>query len=341
MKYIVMCGGDYTDQFKTPKPLIKINGETLVERTIRLLKENGIEDIGISTLNPKYNYIEVEKLRHKNDYIHEARDLPKKSEHCWLNAYYPIDTPACYLAGDVYWSEEGIKKVIDTEVEDTMFFAAPGISDNRRYPRIKPHREPLGFKVVNQKHFRTAIDSLKDMIDKGIFGVDPVSWTLYKYLNEQPIDYNGWNNDIFEKPGNLVRIDDITIDIDSERDIPKLEEAIAYEKVRKGVKGMIRVLAEQTFNINDEMWDKLKDITRANAENNEKNRLYLGDTFLCDSHIANYLLNKEDKEGNPGINPADTRLVKVIEVIPDKEEKESEVKEEKKPARKPRAKKVK
>ena len=225
-----------------------------------------------------------------------------------------------------------------------MFFAAPGINDNRRYPRIKPQREPLGFKVVNQKHFRAAIDSLKDMIDKGIFGVDPVSWTLYKYLNEQPIDYNNWNNDIFDIPGNLVRIDDITIDIDSERDIPKLEEAIAYEKVRKGVKGMIRVLAEQTFNINDEMWNKLKDITRANAENNEKNRLYLGDTFLCDSHIANYLLNKEDKEGNPGINPADTRLVKVIEVIPEKEE----IKEEKKPVektekkeRKPRAKKVK
>ena len=45
---IIMCGGVY-DNFKIPKPLSVINGETLLERTIRLLKENGIEDILISS----------------------------------------------------------------------------------------------------------------------------------------------------------------------------------------------------------------------------------------------------------------------------------------------------
>lgn len=46
MKYIIMCGGDY-DEFETPKQLSIIKGETLVERTIRLLKQNGITDIYI------------------------------------------------------------------------------------------------------------------------------------------------------------------------------------------------------------------------------------------------------------------------------------------------------
>ena len=40
MKYVIMCGGDYKDQFETPKPLLEVNGEKLVERTVRLLKEN-------------------------------------------------------------------------------------------------------------------------------------------------------------------------------------------------------------------------------------------------------------------------------------------------------------
>ena len=50
MEIIIMCGGVY-DFFKIPKPLSVINGETLLERTIRLLKENGAEDIYISSNN--------------------------------------------------------------------------------------------------------------------------------------------------------------------------------------------------------------------------------------------------------------------------------------------------
>ena len=44
MKYIIMCGGKYP-KFEIPKQLLKVNGEVLVERTIRLLKENGITNI--------------------------------------------------------------------------------------------------------------------------------------------------------------------------------------------------------------------------------------------------------------------------------------------------------
>ena len=39
MKYILMCGGNYKDKFEIPKQLLEVNGEKLVERTIRLLKE--------------------------------------------------------------------------------------------------------------------------------------------------------------------------------------------------------------------------------------------------------------------------------------------------------------
>ena len=41
MKYIIMCGGNYT-RFETPKQLTEIDGEQLVARTIRLLREAGV-----------------------------------------------------------------------------------------------------------------------------------------------------------------------------------------------------------------------------------------------------------------------------------------------------------
>ena len=66
MKYIIMCGGSYP-KFTVPKQLLKINGEVIVERTIRLLRENGITDIAISTNNPAFDYLDVELLHDENN----------------------------------------------------------------------------------------------------------------------------------------------------------------------------------------------------------------------------------------------------------------------------------
>ena len=50
MLYIIMAGGTYPF-WKTPKQLLEIDGEPIIERTIRLLRENGVEDIVISSNN--------------------------------------------------------------------------------------------------------------------------------------------------------------------------------------------------------------------------------------------------------------------------------------------------
>ena len=122
----------------------------------------------------------------------------------------------------------------------------------------------------------------------------------------------------------------MTTDIDSARDIPMLEAMILIEK---GGKYMVRLEVIENFTLNDKMFNELKEITRANAENNEAGKMYLKDTFLTNEVIAKYLLNEADKEGNKGNNPANKVLVKLIEVIP-------EVKVEK-PVKKTRTKKVK
>ena len=67
MKYIIMCGGEY-DKFKTPKHLSIIKGERIVDRTIRLLRENGIKDIYISSNNPLFDDCGVPRLEHNNTF---------------------------------------------------------------------------------------------------------------------------------------------------------------------------------------------------------------------------------------------------------------------------------
>lgn len=229
MKYVIMCGGNYPE-FEMPKQLLKVNGEVLVERTIRLLKENGIEDIAISTNNNKFDYLGVPILFQKNDYVCGNENENKKSSYCWLNAYYPLEDPCCYLHGDVYFSEEAIKTIIETPVKNTMFFCTFDWSDGEKDRRNYKGREPFAYKVVNQKLFRDAINDLFKMVDEGKFinGLPPICWHLYRYLNNKPINFNTkkWTeiNNIFQEEGDYIVINDYTTDVDHPEDVKVLEE---------------------------------------------------------------------------------------------------------------------
>ena len=66
MRYIIMCGGTYGEK---PKYLLMVRGECIVERTIRLLRECGAEDIAISTNDDRFEWLGVPILKHENDYI--------------------------------------------------------------------------------------------------------------------------------------------------------------------------------------------------------------------------------------------------------------------------------
>ena len=73
-KYIIMCGGNY-EKWPTPKHLSLIEGEPVVARTIRLLRECGVSDIAISSNSDKFDGFGVPVLHHDNAYY-----LPKDSD---------------------------------------------------------------------------------------------------------------------------------------------------------------------------------------------------------------------------------------------------------------------
>lgn len=288
MKYIIMCGGNYKDKFETPKQLLKVNGEILVERTIRLLKENKITDIAISTGHPEFDYLDVEKIRPKNEYIHDNPKTNLTSSGCWLNAYPLMDRPCCYLHGDVYFSENAIKTIVETKVKDTMFFCIRDISDGRPAGVNFKGREPLAYKVENNKVFNEAVNELKKMIDEGKFKRDPIAWNLYRQINGLDVMCNatGFNaNNIFSTEGDYVTIDDYTTDIDFMKDIKRLEEFIM-----KGGENMIKVEVLKPFHLG--RFKELKNIVRHNKSKNTDGYLYEKDTFECTEEMAKYLTNE-------------------------------------------------
>lgn len=199
MKYILMCGGNYKD-FETPKQLSVIKGERLIDRTIRLLKENGIKDIYISSNNPLFDTCDATRIENKENTFTLKEG---KSTGYWLDAFYPTNEEVCYIFGDVYFTEEAIKTIVNWKTNVNVLF---GTSDALN----KYHNnwgEPFAYIVKDYNSFFKGIKEVKTMYDKGLIKRHPIVWELYRYLHN--IDINTQRI-----VGDYVCIDDGTIDID-------------------------------------------------------------------------------------------------------------------------------
>ena len=214
MRYIILCGGKY-DNFHKPRQLFKINGEVIIERTIRLLRENGVYDIAVTSNNGDFDYLDVPVLRHWNSY--ELKRGQKRG--WWLDAFYPTDEPVCYLFGDVYFSEDAIKTIVETQTDDIeMFGSIPPFSDNY----FKDWIESFGLKVVNTKHLSDAIEKTKELARQGkTWRKNPIIWELWSVIKDTPLQTKAG-----EYIYNYTKINDYTVDIDDIGDVVKLEEVL-------------------------------------------------------------------------------------------------------------------
>lgn len=218
MIYILMCGGTYKT-FEEPRWLVKIDGEPIVERTIRLLRELGVEDIYISSNLDCFDYLGVPILKHTNNYVVKGtsiKDINKNKTGYWVDAFVPLDIPATYLCGDVWYSKEALEKVVNAETDDIMFF---GTQPPFAKGYAKPYQEPIGFKVVNQQRFRECINKCKYLQDHNLTKRKPISWELYRV-----IDGIDPNKNLFGK--RFYAIHDFIQDIDLASEVKELEHAV-------------------------------------------------------------------------------------------------------------------
>ena len=206
MKYIIMCGGDY--HWDVPRQLHTIHSEAIVARTIRLLRENGIplSDIFISATDDRFGCFGVVMLKHNNTYGNDGR---------WLDAFYPMQEPVCYIFGDVVFSHDAIKTIVNTDTPDIEFFASSKPFDKRYFKRWA---EPYAFKVVDTDLFRSCITVTNHYSDIGLFHREPIAWELWQVIKGTPL------NDIDYT--NYTVINDYTCDCDSEEYRRRFEEII-------------------------------------------------------------------------------------------------------------------
>ena len=204
MRYIILCGGYYGEGL--PKQLREIGGEPIIARTIRLLRENGISNIALTSLNPIFDKFCVERIIHENYFGQGGR---------WLEAFPETKGETVYLFGDVIYSPEAIRQIIETEVDGIGFFAsAPP------FPKgyTKQWAEPFAFKVVNYFDFNDAVFVTKYLADKGYFKRDPISWELWQVIKGTPLNEIDYTN--------YCVINDYTCDADNENEFKRLCEVI-------------------------------------------------------------------------------------------------------------------
>lgn len=204
MKYIIMCGGKYGE---SPKQLLEVMGERIVCRTIRLLRAYGVDDIAISSNNPAFDCLGVPVLKHNNDYV-----FGEEEEKRWLKAFYPMTEPVCYIFGDVYFSEDAIRQIVQTETDSVEFFAsAPPFAV--RY--LKTWAEPFAFKVQNPKFFFEKIEECHKFDLEGKFHREAVSWELWQVIKGTELDVIDYTN--------YHIINDYTCDIDDAEEAEEFE----------------------------------------------------------------------------------------------------------------------
>lgn len=199
MKYIIMCGGEY-DYWNTPKQLVKIKGERIVDRTIRLLKQNGIEDIYISATNPEFDSCDAKRLIHSNSF----KEIGNNTIGYWLDAFYPIQEPVCYLYGDVYYSEFAIKTIVNNNDPGNILFGTKDALNEQH----ENWGEPFAYKVNEPDIFFKAINEVKKLKDQGKINREPIIWELYRYLHNLDINIQNITTD-------YICIDDETMDVDT------------------------------------------------------------------------------------------------------------------------------
>lgn len=186
MRYVIMCAGKGTrwnNYLGVPKQLIRINGESLIERTTRLLKENGINDY----------YITGED----NIFADYGKTIKQSFNDCEVDRFEEVeDDEICYLYGDVYYTEECINQLVNTSTDNILFFGSD--------------MEIFAIKIKNKKLFFEHKNKVKKLFLNNEIG-RCIGWEVYRSLNNIPFEEHIINEMYY-------MINDLTDDIDYPED---------------------------------------------------------------------------------------------------------------------------
>ncbi|MGF6376154.1 choline kinase [Clostridiales Family XIII bacterium PM5-7] len=189
MKYIIMADGKGTrwNNYKDiPKHFIEVEGETLLARTVRLLKTidaNG--QIIITSHDPRYEAEGALRYEPKNNVL----EIDRFTEEL-------IEDNICFLYGDTFYSKKAIEE-ITAETEEPLLFFGNEVSI-------------VAVRVRDGKLFKHHVDRVRNLfLEQKIEHCK--GWQVYQSYQHLPFD----EKKIAEK---YVYIEDETRDFNSPED---------------------------------------------------------------------------------------------------------------------------
>ena len=164
MKYIIMADGKGTrwnNYHNIPKHLIEIDGETLLARTVRLLRENDARaDIVITSHDPRYEVPGARRYEPQNNHL----EIDRFTEEL-------IADDVCFLYGDTFYSESVIQNIADTPAEKLLFFGN--------------ERSIVAIKVADGALFRQHVDRVRALFLAGKIE-KCIGWQVYQSFEGLP-----------------------------------------------------------------------------------------------------------------------------------------------------------
>ena len=164
MKYIIMADGkgtrwqNYND---IPKHFIEIGGETLLGRTVRLLKEGDPNcEVIITSHDSRY---EIPGAR-RHEPLNNNLEIDRFTEEL-------IEDDVCFLYGDTYYSDFAMRTIISTEADDMMFFGNG--------------RSIVAIKVADGDLFRSHVHRVRDLFLEGKIA-KCIGWQVYQSFTGLP-----------------------------------------------------------------------------------------------------------------------------------------------------------
>lgn len=164
MRYIIMADGEgsrWNNYQNVPKHLIKVGSENLLERTVRLIRKiAGESDIVITSKDLRYSITDAIQYSPKNNVLEIDRFT-----------YELVEDNVCFLYGDVFYTEEGMKEIIHRKADELLFFG--------------DRRSIIAIKVINSNCFKEHVMNVRERYLKGDIS-QCIGWQLYQSYIGQP-----------------------------------------------------------------------------------------------------------------------------------------------------------
>lgn len=207
-RYIIACSGSGTrwnNYLNTKKHLIKIENETLLDRTIRLLKKfDPNSEICIFAFDKEYQ---------RENTFFCTPTLLKREEHVKYPAvymsreYWNLNGNTTILFGDIFFTENCIKKILENNNTLNFFGRKEGSSITG-----KKHGELFGMSF-NKDEKEMVLNKLQILEQK--FKKNEISrfitWELYRLINKIDLQKH-------QIKKYFIEINDLTDDFDFPQD---------------------------------------------------------------------------------------------------------------------------